>query len=64
MAYKKVKEDGRTRSGPPKNPLLEAHPWYNYKLKIPIEVRVRAKDLGMSVQDFVFELILKDLENI
>ena len=45
-----------------KNELLRGVDWYIYPVRVPVAVKEAAKERGLSVQDFIFKAVLKELE--
>jgi len=57
MTYKKVEIDGRVNS------TLEGYTTYRKNIEAPIEIKKRAKELGLCVQDYISKLIIEDLRD-
>lgn len=57
--FKRV-EEGDSRE----SLLLKDIPYFNKNTKIPLKVKEQAEGLGLSVQDWITIVLLKELENI
>lgn len=57
MEYKRAERDKRL------NASLEGYETYRKVIKAPVEVKDRAKELGLCVQDYISKLIIQDLNS-
>ena len=59
------KEFKRVKNGDSRESLLlKDIPYFNKNTKIPLKVKEQAEELGLSVQDWITMVLLKELEKI